>query len=817
MGKEKMQNEKPLILIADDSEEMLVQLQHILDKDNYQIVTASNGKEALEVFQKSNPEVVILDVAMPVMDGITACKKLRQLPRGNDVPVLMITAFDDPKSIEDSYAAGADEYINKPLHWAVLSYKIARLYKAYSQNKKITVLEANYEDLYNNSPDMYVSVDFENTRIIQCNQTLATTLGYTKEEVIGKSVFDLYHSDCMDDAKEAYQTVVKNGVVKNAELKLQKRDNTTIDVILNASAIRDKAGKILHCRSSWRDITERKKASDALQKAKDELEDRVQLRTVELVQSNKELLAKIKEHQLTEQELRDSEQRFRSVIETSHDAIILTDSGGRVATVNNGAETIFGYKLEELIGKSLTILLPERYRADHEKGMARVLETGISEYIGNVFEFTGLRKDGSEFPFELGVSSWASNDDLFFSGILRDISDRKATEEETIKLETKLAQSQKMEAIGTLAGGIAHDFNNILMAVLGYSGMIRDKAEPGSQILSDVEQIINAGHRAKDLVSQILAFSRQSDHELMPIRIQYVLKEALKLLRSSIPTTIEIKQNFDSKCGTVMADPSQIHQIIMNLCTNAYHAMRKTGGILDISLTPLNLSSEDTLGKIFLQPGPYVKLSISDNGHGMTRNVMAKIFNPYFTTKIMGEGTGLGLSVVHGLVKSFSGDINVYSEPGKGTTFNIYLPVVQAKEEKILEESVLPLPRGDERILTVDDDESLVLMNQKILESLGYTVTATTSSVDALKLFREQPYDFDLVLTDMTMPQMHGIELAKQIFGVRANIPIIICTGFSELINDEKAKTLGIRGFIMKPVLKSDLARSVRKALDGKN
>jgi len=317
------------------------------------------------------------------------------------------------------------------------------------------------------------------------------------------------------------------------------------------------------------------------------------------------------------------------------------------------------------------------------------------------------------------------------------------------------------------------------------------------------------------MVQQILTFSQKTEKEKKPISVQSVLKEAMNLLRTSLPSTIEIRQDIDEDCGPVMADPTQIHEIIMNLGTNAYHAMREKGGVLGITLRQEKIGSDDSKYDPNLHPGPYLKLIVEDTGHGIDTNIMEKIFDPYFTTKGVGEGTGIGLSVVHGIVMDHGGDIRVYSETGQGTAFHVYLPLIEtgSVEQEII--SAGPVPTGTERILFVDDEEQIVQMVQQILESLGYHVTPRTSSVEALEAFMAKPDGFDLIITDMTMPNMTGAELALRLLKIRSDIPIILCTGFSELMDENKANAIGIRGYVMKPVIRDKIAGIIREVLDG--
>ncbi|MEW6427578.1 MAG: DUF3365 domain-containing protein [Thermodesulfobacteriota bacterium] len=401
-----------------------------------------------------------------------------------------------------------------------------------------------------------------------------------------------------------------------------------------------------------------------------------------------------------------------------------------------------------------------------------------------------------------------------FFGTVWDIVRGKLEDQIKNRLEIQLRQAQKMEAIGTLAGGIAHDFNNILTAIIGYAELAALGAQKDSPLQSHLLAVLRAGERAKELVGQILAFSRSSEQQKRPLRLHLILKEAIKLLSASLPSTIEIREEIDPDCGAVLIDPTQMHQLVMNLCTNAYHAMRETGGVLAVSLGKVRIDAGDPKATdLSLQPGAYVKIEVSDTGVGMDRETMARIFDPYFTTKPKGVGTGLGLALVHGIVKSAGGHISVYSEVGRGTTFRVYLPQLPGDVDEVEVEEAEGCPGGDERILAVDDEAEVVALEKVVLEGLGYRVTTRTGSQEALALFREDPQGFDLVLTDMTMPAITGMELAREILAVRPEMPIILCTGFSELIDREKAKGMGIRGYLMKPVRRRDLARMVRAVL----
>ena len=502
-----------------------------------------------------------------------------------------------------------------------------------------------------------------------------------------------------------------------------------------------------------------------------------------------------------------SEKHYRELVESANSIILRWDKDGNILFLNRFGQLLFGFAEEEIVGKNVMgTIVPELESSGRDlRFMINDILRQPEKYLLN--ENENICRDGRRVYIQ-----W-TNRPIFdqqgnFLEILSvgtDITERK-------RLEIELRQAQKMEAIGTLAGGIAHDFNNILAAILGFAELAKLDEQQGGPVASHIQQIIKASKRAKGLVQQILSFSRKSRHEREPMQLQPRIKEGLKLLRASTPTTIELREEIDPECGTIQANPTQIHQVLLNLCTNAAHALEEKGGTCTVRLDSVLLSATDLANEPGLRPDLYLRLSVCDDGPGMQPEVAARIFEPYFTTKGEGKGSGMGLAVVYGIVKEHQGLIRVMSMPGEGTCVEVYFPQVAALPLAETEEAA-SLPRGCEQLLVVDDEQPIIDVMRQSLEKLGYQVTATTDPREAVKLFRATPDRFDLLITDQTMPYLTGLQLAQELLALKPELPIILCTGYSSMVNEEKAHAAGIAAYAMKPVDSATMAQMVHTAL----
>ncbi|MBN1349012.1 PAS domain S-box protein [candidate division KSB1 bacterium] len=513
-----------------------------------------------------------------------------------------------------------------------------------------------------------------------------------------------------------------------------------------------------------------------------------------------------------EEALRKSEEKLRLLFNHINDVFYSVDRNGTILEISPSVTRILGYKSEQLIGKSfpdLNILSPE----SQQRALSDTMKVFSGESI-DIAQYEFYASDGTSIYGEVsGSPIYADGKIIAVASVARNITDRKRAEAEKAKLEEQLRRSQKLETIGTLAGGIAHDFNNILTPIMGYADMALSSLSPSNPLHEDLEHILRAATRAKDLVEQILIFSRQLEKERKPLSLHLIVKKALKLLRPAIPTTIDIQQRIDSSCDKVLADASKMHQVIVNLCTNAYQAMEDKAGTVTIELKQVHIDAD--MAKIHpnLNEADYVRLTISDTGIGMNEATMERIFEPFFTTKTVDKGTGMGLSVVHGIVRSHNGEIIVLSVPGKGSKFHVYLPT--AKTEMITNaEEEQPIPGGHESILVVDDEEAVAEVLKRLLQRIGYRVVVRTNSIEALKDIRHQSKGYDLVIVDLTMPGMKGLDFARRLHKIRADLPIILMTGYGENITNGIQKQYGIKQIISKSITLKELALTIRCVID---
>ncbi len=621
--------------------------------------------------------------------------------------------------------------------------------------------EGRFQSLADNlNVGIYRNTPGPKGHFIEANSAIVGMFGFDcKKEFFDSHVADLYQNS--DDRLKFNEKMKNEGFVVNEELNLKRKDGTPFIGSVSTVAVKDESGQVLYYDGVIMDVTEQKQAKDALV---------------------------------------ESEFKFRSLFDLSPQAIALVkQKSSAIVDVNDKFCGLFKLQRENIIGKTPVDL--GLYTETKRRQFTSNLEK-TGKLVG--FEMDFKAGDGSVLNTHMFSRLIKIKGDVYILTIFHDLSEQK-------KLELQLQQAQKMEAIGALAGGIAHDFNNILAAIIGYIELA-SISEGSQNCANELHEALMASNRAKDLVRQILAFSRQTDEERMPVRVSLVVKEAVKFLRATIPTSIEIKTHNGEKSGAVLANSVELHQIIMNLCTNAVHAIGEKDGILEIEVQYAEIDHKQKDGVIGLEPGPYIRVSIRDTGAGMPPELLKRIFDPYFTTKAKGVGTGLGLAVVHGLVKKYGGAIKAESKPGKGSTFHIYLPRVDQPDAYQSESKEMPMG-GTERILFVDDESMLVDIGQKVLERLGYDVVTRTSPIEALALFKAKPDYFDLVITDQTMPGMTGDVLATELMRIRPDLPVIICTGYSQKVNQRRAAEKGIKGFVMKPMLINDIALAIRNAL----
>lgn len=695
---------KPVILMVDDDSFNLGVLRDCLVESDYTLLAAEDGESALERVAYAKPDLILLDVMMPGIDGFETCRRIKQQADTKDIPVIFMTALAETGYKVKGLEVGGVDYITKPFQREELLARIA----VHLQIRELT------------------------HRLQDANETL--------EKRVEERTADL--------------------AIANSELE--------------------------------EEIAERQAAQEQLQ---------IQARSLE---------EKIEELQQAQESLKKSERKFRAIFDQTYQLMGVLNPEGILLEANRTSLDFCGVDEKDVVG------LPfwETPWWTYSEQLREKLRNAISKAANGDFvrfEAPYLDAEGKQYAIDFSLKPVFDDEGRVMLLVPegRDITAMK-------NLERERRQSQKMEAIGTLAAGIAHDFNNILTAINGYTEMSLWKLDDDSPVKANLNRVYEAGIRASELVKQILMFSRHSEQEMKPVSMRETVHEVLKLLRSTMPTTIEIRKEIpdsDSDC-MVMADSTQLYQVLMNLGTNACHAMRANGGVLHVSLDKVDLDDSFVARHRGLKPGTYVRLTVQDTGHGMDETILDRIFDPYFTTKEVGEGTGLGLAVVSGIIREYGGAITADSQMGKGSTFRVFLPLSH-NHGAIARQNDDLNPTGKERILFVDDEEPLAILGKEMLKTLGYSVTSVTESRKALNIFLADPSSFDLVITDLTMTGLTGVDLATQVKSVRSDIPIILCTGYCTGEDDGALTENSFCEFIQKPYIMNVLARTVRRTLDG--
>ena len=757
---------RPDILIVDDQRDFAEGVAEVLAINGYNTRVATTPETALRSLEETPCAIALVDLRLDQTSGLSLIEDLKKI--SPNILCLIMTAYADVDTAVAAVRQGAYDYLKKPMSAADLLANLERCCERIQletqRQKAIEALaerELAYSNLFNNMLDVFFRIDMDGN-ILNVSPSFQRVLGYGSVQALQMNFGrDIIADD--DARRQFFDAIETRDVVELFETRASGMNGDDVWLSINMRRCHDAKGQLIGVEGLARDISERIHAQD------------------ELV-------------------------RLATAIDQAAELIFITDTAGNFQYVNPSFERVTGYCREEVIGKNVNILKSGKHGESFYRQMWQVISGG-RVWRGKL---VNKRKDGTLFYEEASITPIRDTGGkvVSFVAVKRDVT--KMT-----MLEGQLRQAQKMEAIGTLAGGIAHDFNNILSSIMGYTELAVLDSPEGASWVQHLNKVLRASHRAKELVNQILTFSRHEEHELVPVDIKTILYDTLKLLRASLPTTIEIRRHIAAEKRTILADPTQIHQVIMNICTNARHAMREQGGVLEVRLEEASGNTEFSIDFPSLRPEDYLMLSIRDSGHGMPAAMIERIFDPYFTTKEKGEGTGLGLAIVHSVVQNHGGHIRVQSEPGKGTCFFIFFPhAATGVRAKAAGRDCTRMPGGAERVLVVDDEEDIIMIVRGLLTRLGYQVEAFHSSNAALERFREAPYAFDVVITDMTMPLMTGDRLAANIKESRPDVPVLLCTGFSEKVDRETFGQLGVDGLLMKPIAMVELATTLRQVLD---
>jgi len=747
----------------------------------YDVIEAEDGRSGLEIFRTEAPDLILLDLCARDAAQVDVLAAVAQ--ESPDTPLIVVSSTGADEDVAEALRLGAWDYVLKSVgDQEILKYAIRKALersrllaenKRYQERLEKTALkdEQYYRSLLTHIHEdiLVIGPDYRITDFLKASSPISNS-GH--ENIIGRHCFEVFHGykePCYEHGETCLLREVFNTGEPRRHCHTHRHTDWTFkkkDILL--SPLRDGKGNVIQVIKTIRDVTSLSKTGEAL---------------------------------------RDSEERFRQLAENIDEVFWMYDvRSSRTLYVSPACSRILKRPVEALYENPAIWT-----EFIHEDDVDKVKRSWEKLLKGNPVqvEFEIVRPDGSMRLIE--NHSYPVEDEegkvVRVVGVAEDVTDKKNSLQHIMKIQAQLQRAQKMEALGTLAGGIAHDFNNILTTIIGFVEIMTLFDVPeDSPIHGPLQEVLKAADRAKELVQQILTFSRQAEQVKKPLRLSSLTKEALKFLRASLPATIEISHNIENETGIILAESTQIHQVMMNLCANAAHAMKEKGGVLKVELAQREIRVEDTGFLSDLNPGQYLNLTVSDTGHGMNQEIMDRIFDPFFTTKNPGEGTGMGLSMVHGIVTRLGGAITVESQLGEGSVFRLYFPSLENQFVEVQTEEFLPLPTGKERILFVDDERQIVQLAEDILGRLGYDTTGETSSTAALNIFQSHPDQFDMVITDLTMPDLTGIELAYELQQIRSNLPIILCSGYGKSETFDGVNATGIDDFIEKPLTTRHLA-----------
>ncbi len=756
---------EPTILAVDDMPDHLEPMSILLRESGYRVLTAGDGIEGFVMARGELPDLVVSDVSMPGLDGIELCRLMRAHPELQRTPVLLVSAIrKDSDSVVEGLKAGADGYLEAPYHPMRLVTKVAQLLERKQTEERIREVEERYRAVAETATDVIITID-ENGTILFINRSVARVFGYEVAEVLGKEVTILLGEQmrfALEDRPNKYSETGDRDLNWEAvELTGLHKNGQEIPLELSLGEFVKNGKRFL--TGIARDISERKRAEQALRK---------------------------------------SEELYRELVENARDVIYTHDLEGNYTSINKAGEQLTGYTRAEALKMSLMHTITPEYQEKARQMITRKLG-GEAE---TVYNLELLTKDGKRVAIEVNSRLMFQNGvAVGVQGIARDITERK-------QLEAQLQQSQKLEAVGQLAGGVAHDFNNLLTVILGYSEMILSRMDHTDPFRRNLFEIKRAGESASSLTRQLLAFSRKQVLQPKVIDLNAVVADMGKMLLRLIGEDVELVTDLKPSLARIKADPGQIEQVLMNLVVNARDAMPR-GGTLIIKTDNVVMNDELVRKYVSIKPGPHVMLTVSDTGCGMDADTQARIFEPFFTTKGSGKGTGLGLATVFGIVKQSGGSIWLDTEPGKGTAFTIYLPRVDDADREIVA-GLQPVPNGTETILLVEDEEQVRRIIKEVLEWQGYNVLSASNGEAALKHAKNQRSEIHLLLTDVVMPQMSGLELAKRLMTGRPQLKVLYMSGYTDDAIVRHGLLEETLKFLQKPFDPASVARKVREVLD---